>query len=94
MILNVAPKLYFTHYLCVVIILFDTGLCKTVFFIFSFEKAVSLLSVFPVFSACAVFLIRCDIHRLYNICLAIVPIGVRCYEQKKPSELFCKKRCS
>ena len=33
-----AAKLYFIYYLCVVIILFSTGLFKSVFSTFSFEK--------------------------------------------------------
>ena len=39
-----ATKLYFTHYSCVVIILFNTGLYKSAFSISSFGKLVFCLS--------------------------------------------------
>ena len=42
------PKFYFTHYLCVVIILFNTGLCKSAFSTYSFGKLDFRLSVFSV----------------------------------------------
>ena len=44
-------KLYFTHYSCVVIILFNTGLCRSAFSTISFRKLVVYLSVLPVFFA-------------------------------------------
>ena len=37
-----AAKLYFTHYLCVVIILFNTGLYKSVFSTYLFGKLIVL----------------------------------------------------
>ena len=40
-----ATKSYFTHYSCLVIILFNTGLCKSVFSTISIGKLVFRLSV-------------------------------------------------
>ena len=44
-----ATKLYFTHYSCVVIILFNTGLCSSAFSTISFWKLVFCLFVLSVF---------------------------------------------
>ena len=44
--LNKIKKAYFTHYLCVVIILFNTGLYKFAGLLFLFGKLDFLLSVF------------------------------------------------
>ena len=44
-----ATKLYFTHYSCVVIILFYTGLCRSPFSTISFRKLVFRLSMLYVF---------------------------------------------
>ena len=68
-----ATKLYFTHYSCVVIILFNTGLYKSAFSISSFGKLVFCLSA-P-FVLC---LIWYNLDKVCNICLVIVNIlGVR-----------------
>ena len=66
----------FTHYSCVVIILFNTGLYKSVFSTYSFGKLFFCLSVLFVFSACSefdvIFMNVCD------ICIIIIYIvGVR-----------------
>ena len=45
-----ATKSYFAHYSCVVIILFNTGLCGSAFYTVSFGKLVFRLSVLSVFS--------------------------------------------
>lgn len=50
-----APKFYFKHCLCVIIILFNWSLNKPVISIFSFEKLVFHLSVFSVSSVCSLF---------------------------------------
>ena len=42
-------KLYFTHYSCLVIILLNTGLCRSEFSVVSFRKLVFRLSVLSVF---------------------------------------------
>lgn len=47
-----APNLYFMHYLCVVIILLNTGLYKSAFYTCFFRKLICHLS--PVFSVCSV----------------------------------------
>ena len=44
-----ATKLYFTHYSCVIIILFNTDLCRSTFSAISFRKLVFRLSVLSVF---------------------------------------------
>ena len=44
-----ATKLYFTHYSCVIIILFNTDLCRSTFSVISFRKLVFRLSVLSVF---------------------------------------------
>ena len=49
-----AKKLYFTHYSCVVIILFNTGLLKSAFSSDSFGKLVFSLFALFVFSVCSV----------------------------------------
>ena len=46
--------MYFTHYLFVVFILFNTGLRKSAFYTNSFEKLVFYHSELFVFSACSV----------------------------------------
>ena len=51
-----APNLYFMYYSYVVVILFSTGLRKSVFSTYSFGKLVFRLSVF---SVCSVFRIWC-----------------------------------
>ena len=61
-----AMKLYFTDYLCVVIILFNTGLYKSAFFTESFGKLVLCLSALFVFSACSVSNLM-YLQKLYNI---------------------------
>ena len=40
-----ATKSYFTHYSCVIIILFNTGLCRSIFSTISFGKLVFRFSV-------------------------------------------------
>ena len=50
-----AAKLYFTHYSCVVIFLFNMCLDKSAFCIYSLRKLVFRLSVLSVFSACSAF---------------------------------------
>ena len=74
-----ATKFYFTHYLHMVIILFNTGLYKSAFSTFSFGKLAFCISVAPVFSVSSLlFWIRCYLHsRAYHICIIIVEIGVR-----------------
>ena len=44
-----APKFYFTHYSCLIIILFNTGLWKSVFSTYSVARLVFCLSMFSVF---------------------------------------------
>ena len=67
-------EIYFMYHSCVVIILFNTGLYKSAFPIDSLEKLVSCLSA--VFALCQ---IRCNLHKLYNMCMIIICIvvGVR-----------------
>ena len=64
-----ATKLHFTHYSCVVIILFHTSLYKSAFSTDSFGKLV--FCIFALFALCG---IRCDLHKLYNICTIIAYI--------------------
>ena len=71
-------KLYFMHYSCVVIILFNTGLYKSVFYLFFWKTSSFCLSVLFVFTACSNF------DELFinfsNICIIIIFIvGVRCF---------------
>ena len=56
-------KLYLTHYSCVVLILFNTGLCWSAFSRISFRKLVFRFSVFSVF-----FVLSQDI----KICVIII----------------------
>ena len=65
-----ATKLYFTHYSCVVIILFHMSLYKSAFSTDSFGKLV--FCIFALFALCG---IRCDLHKLYNICTIIAYIA-------------------
>ena len=58
-----ATKLYFTYYSCVVVILFNTSLYKSVFSTYSFEKLVFCLSTAFAFSACSEFDVR-NLHKL------------------------------
>ena len=67
-----AMKLYFTHYLCAVIILLNTILDRSAFSTYSFEKLVFRLSVISVFSAHSLFWFY-----LHNIYVIIVYISVR-----------------
>ena len=67
-----AMKLYFTHYLCAVIILLNTILDRSAFSTYSFEKLVFRLSVISVFSARSLF--RFYLHNIYVI---IVYVSVR-----------------
>ena len=67
-----ALKLYFTHYLFVVIILLNTVLDRSAFSTNSFEKLVFRLSVIYIFSARSVFRFC-----LYIIYVIIVYISVR-----------------
>ena len=67
-----AMKLYFTHYLCAVIILLNTVLDRSAFSTYSFEKLVFRLSVISVFSAHSLFWFY-----LHNIYVIIVYISVR-----------------
>ena len=67
-----ATKLYFTHYLCAVIILFSTGLYKPAFSTYSFGKLVfasfwAFLCFLPV-----MYWIWCYLHKLCNICMIII----------------------
>ena len=66
-----ATKSYFTHYSCVVIILFNTGFRKSAFSTDFFGKL-----VFRVSSLSALYQIRCNLYKLYNIC--IVKVFMRC----------------
>ena len=66
-----ATKLYFTHYSCGVIILYNTGLEKSAFSPYSFGKLVFRLFVF---SAYTVFLFY--LRKLYKIYIIIVFINV------------------
>ena len=75
-------KLYFMHFSCVVIILFNaevTILLKSAFFVIhSFKKLVFRLSAFYVF---CLFCFELDIilvNFLYNICVVIVYIDTKC----------------
>ena len=66
-------KLYFTHYSCAVIILFNTGLSKSAFSTYLFRKLVVLsYCTFCVYILC----IECDVIFLNfnNICIIIVYI--------------------
>ena len=67
-----AMKLYFTHYLCAVIILLNTILDRSAFSTYSFEKLVFRLSVISVFSARSLFWFY-----LHNIYVIIVYVSVR-----------------
>ena len=58
-------KLYFTHYLYVLIIFFNTGLDKSAFSNLFFGNLVFRLSVFSVLSVCSVF--RFHLDKLYKI---------------------------
>ena len=53
-----ATKLYFTHYLCVVIIFYNIGLYKSGFSPYYFEKLVYHLPMFYVFYVCSEFSTR------------------------------------
>ena len=64
----------FTHYSCVLIILFNTDLNNSVFSTYSFGKLVFLLFVLSVFSVCSVF--RIHLQKLYKIYMIIVYIGI------------------
>ena len=65
--------MYFTHYSCVVIILFNTGLYKSAFSTDSLGKLVVCISAF--FALCR---IRCNLHKIYIICTIVVyTVGVR-----------------
>ena len=71
-----ATKLYFTHYSCVVIILFSTRLYQSVFSTYSFGKLVFCLSALFMFSACSEFDVT--VLNFYDICIIIIYIvGVR-----------------
>ena len=70
-----AKKLYFTHYLYVLIIFFNTGLDKSAFSNLFFGNLAFRLSVFSVLSVCSVF--RFHLDKLYKILLIIVYIGLR-----------------
>ena len=71
-----ATSLFFTHYSCVAVILFNTGLYMSALSTFSFGKLVFSLSVLFVFSVCSeidIIFINFD-----NICIIIAYIaGVR-----------------
>ena len=60
-----AMKLYFMHYLCVVIILFNTGLYKSAFSPDTFGKLFFCLSV--LFALCWIW---GTLHKHYSICIA------------------------
>ena len=69
-----ATKLYFKHYSCVVIILFNTGLYNSAFFTYSFGKLVFWISALFVFFVCKLY----KLYKPYNVCIIIVCIvGVR-----------------
>ena len=57
-------KLCYTHYLCVAIILLNTGLDSSTFFTYSFRKLVFRLSAFSVFPAYSVFRFLVFLHKL------------------------------
>ena len=67
-------QIFFMHFLCGVIILFNTGLGQSAFSTYSFVKLVFCLFVFSVFSACSVFLFY--LHKLYKVFIIIVFIDV------------------
>ena len=67
-----ATKVHFTHYSCVVIILFKTDLRKSAFSIYSFGKLVFRLSALFLRFLSALCRIRCNFHKLYNISMIIV----------------------
>ena len=75
MLLKGATKLYFAHYLCGVIILFNTSLDKSAFSTYSFGKLVFRLSAFSMFPSCSVFLFHLR-QFYYNIYIIFVFIGV------------------
>ena len=54
--------MHFTHYSCVVIIFFSTGLSESGFSIYYFVKKIVRLSVFDMFSICSEFLVRGHIY--------------------------------
>ena len=79
-----ATKLYFTHYSCVVIILFNTSLNESVFSTYSFGKLdLFFLSAHFVFSHCSeliIFINELIFKNFCNICIIIIYIvGVRYY---------------
>ena len=71
LIIKRATKLYFTHYSCVLIILFNKDLDKSAFLTFTYKKLVFHLSVF---FDCSV--IQFHLHKLYNIYMIIVYVGI------------------
>ena len=67
-----------THYSCVVIILFNTGLCKSLFSTYSFGRLVFCLSALFVITACSEF--DAPFINFCNICIIIIYIaGVTCF---------------
>ena len=73
-----ATKLYFTHQSCVVIILFNKGLCKSVFSTYSFGRLVFCLYAFFVITACSEFDVL--FINFCNICIIIIYIvGITCF---------------
>ena len=66
--------LHVAHYSCVVIILFNTGLYKSAFSTDSFGKLVFCFS-----APFCVMSIRCNLHKLYNICIITVYIVGGCH---------------
>ena len=86
-----ASKLYFTHYSCAVFIMFNTGLYRSAFSTYLFEKPVVL-------SFCAVcvyfFCVEFDVIflTLYNVCIIIVyRVRVRCFCSHL-LEVICKNK--
>ena len=67
-----ATKLYFTHYSCVVIVLFNKGLYSSVFSTILLENQSFCLSAFFVFSACSEFDVM--FMNFCNICITTIHI--------------------
>ena len=92
-----APKLCFkscfAHYSCVIIIFFNMGLCGSVFSTYSFGTLGFRLSLLSTFSFCSVFLIRCNLYRIYKICVIIIYIGARWFFSRFMEARLIKTIC-
>ena len=86
-----ATKFYFTHYWCVVIVLFNTSFCKSVFYADSFGKLFFYPSV--LFLLCWILFklhLHCTII-VYTVGIRVVCIFVLTYSLK---EISCYKHLS